>query len=197
MKLYTTTRSPFGRKAVIMAIEKGVEGRMQVINEDLTKKSAALLAGNPLGKVPLLVLDNGTCIYDSPVICEYIESLSPAGKLIPQNIDSRIKCLTVSALADGMTESAIAIFYERLKPVQDKNIINKNIVVLKNAAQVFQRENLSLADFTMAEIAVASAIGYINFRLPEINITHEAPKLHLWYNEFSKRPSMLKTMPVA
>lgn len=195
MKLFSTTRSPFGRKALVMAIEKGLENKIEVINEDLTKKSSALIAGNPLGKVPLLVLENGTAIYDSPVICEYIDSLT-SQKLIPQNNDARIKCLTLSALGDGMTESGIAIFYERLKPAPDKNVINKYVDVLKRSVSLLERENLTLDKFTMAEISVASAIGYINFRLPDIKLLEGSSKLANWYNEFSKRPSMQKTIPI-
>jgi glutathione S-transferase len=197
MKLYTTKRSPFARKALIMAIEKGLDKNIELVFEDLTKKSDELVTKNPLGKVPLLVLNEGTAIYDSPVICEYIDSLNSSPKLIPNNIPQKIKTLTISALADGMTESAIAIFFENQKPSPDKKTIDKHINVLKNSFASLNKEDLSFTKFTMAEISVFSAISYINFRLPELKFLQENKRLKNFFDEFSKRPSAEKTTPVA
>ncbi len=200
MKLYITNRSPFARKALIMAIEKGLAEKIKIIPVDLSNKPKELIEANPLGQVPTLVLENGHSIYDSPVICEYIDGLNDNPKLIPSQISYRIEVLRTEALTDGMVESAIKIYFENLKPSekQDKATLNKHYEILDRGFDMLDRicktfhiEQL----FTLAEISTASALGYISFRLTNYNWQEKHKKLAEWYNKFSLRDSLQKTMP--
>ena len=198
MKLYTTKRSPFGRKVQVMAIEKGLKNELQIVIEDMQNKSEELLKANPLGAVPTLVLDNGKGLYDSPVIADYIDSLNRTPRLIPGGRGKKNFVLRVSALADGMIESAIKIFYERMKDAdrQDPALIKKHIDALMRCFKALEKDTKKMSkELTMAPIAVGSAIGYINFRLKDLEWQKKAKKLAAWYDEFSQRPSMKETEP--
>ncbi|MDX1949206.1 MAG: glutathione S-transferase N-terminal domain-containing protein [Rickettsiales bacterium] len=200
MKLYLTNRSPFARKAVIMAIEKGLESKIKIIPVDLANKPKELIEANPLGQVPTLVLENGHAIYDSPVICEYIDGLNDNPKLIPSQISYRIEVLRTEALTDGMVESAIKIYFENNKPSDKKDettlrkyyeILDRGFDMLDRICKTFHTEQL----FTLAEISTASALGYISFRLTDYKWREKHAKLATWFDKFSERESLKKTMP--
>lgn len=200
MKLYLTHRSPYARKATIMAIEKGLEEKIKLVPIDMQNKPEELLKANPLGAVPTLVLENGHAIYDSPVICEYIDGLNDNPKLIPANGSVRIEALRTEALADGMTESAVKIYYEKLKPEsnQDKALLKKHFEIFDRGFDMLERtaKNFHVDKMlSIAEISTASAIGYIGFRIPDYQWKEKHAKLATWYSEFSKRDSMVKTAP--
>jgi glutathione S-transferase len=198
MKLLTTLRSPFGRKVKIMAIEKGLENSLEIIVENLQEKSDLLVKSNPLTQVPTLILDNGECIFDSPVVAEYIDSLNDSPKLIPTNFNERINVLKVSAIADGMTEQAIAVFFENAKAenLRDQAKIKKAHGILENCFKYLEAEkSLTSEKLNMAQIAVASALGYINFRLADLGWQAKYPNVAKFFEEFSKRDSMKKTEP--
>ncbi len=200
MKLYLTNRSPFARKATIMAIEKGLEEKIKLVPIDMQNKPEELLKANPLGAVPTLVLENGHAIYDSSVICEYIDGLNDNPKLIPANGSVRIEALRTEALSDGMVESAVKLFMENGKPkdAQDTNLLKKHSDILDRGFDMLERsaKNFHVDKmFSIAEISAASAIGYIGFRITDYKWKEKHTKLATWYNEFSKRDSLLKTVP--
>ena len=121
MKLFYSPTSPYARKCRALAIEKGIEGRLEIITASPMSNPPALQAANPLGKVPALLLDNGQCIVDSPVICAYLDSLTDAPRLIPADPAARIDALTREALADGIMDAAFAIVMERKRPDQQRS----------------------------------------------------------------------------
>jgi len=200
MKLYTTTRSPFGRKVYLMAIEKGLKGSIELVMEDLKNRSSALLKNNPLGLVPVLVLDNGETVFDSSVIADYIDEMNDSPKLIPSLNPQRTKVLKLSALADGMVENAVFIFYENLKASNkqpfDEAKTKRCYDTLERCLKALEKEVDNFGrTLDMAQIAAFSALGYINFRINNLGWEKNNPKLAKWFTEFSKRPSAIETMP--
>jgi glutathione S-transferase len=193
MQLLYTKRSPYSRKVQIMALEKNIP--LELIEEDLLKKSPNLLVANPLGKIPALILDDGQSLFDSPVICEYIDALNDTPVLIPA--DNRFSVLRWQALADGLMDNTVGMYLEKVRhPLDFNSKFLKNQE--NNCALVLQycEEHLpELADFSLASISVACAVDYINFRAPHLNAVGMYPKLQAWLAEFSKRPSMQATVP--
>ena len=174
-------------------MEKGIT--LDLIDEDLQKKSQRLLDANPLGKVPTLILDNGAIVFDSPVICQYLDSLNGKSRMIPCEAIERIEVLKWEAFADDLTSTAINLYMERIRHPNDFHkdftaTLENNII----AAHEYIEKNLSqLRKFDLASIAVACAIGYIHFRLPHLKVKGA---LLAWFEEISKRPSMAQTIPV-
>ena len=194
MKLLYTKRSPYARKVRVMALEKGIN--LEFIDEDLANKSKTLLDNNPLGKVPTLILDNGDTIYDSVVICQYIEDLNDKLMLIPKSGKARYEVLKWEAMADDMVTTAIYAYMEKIRHPQDFHaqfVQNGENSILKGY-QYIEAHLDEFKTFSLAPIAVAAAIGYIHFRLPHLKVQG---KLAQWFDEFNKRPSMAQTMPVA
>ena len=191
MKLLYTKRSPFARKVRVIALEKGIP--LELIDEDLQKKSQRLLEANPLGKVPTLILDNGMTVFDSPVICQYLDDLNDKARMIPR---ARTEVLKWEAFADDLMVTAINLYMEK---VRHPNDYHKDFTLgleagIQNAYGHIGKNLHHLKDFNLASIAVASAIGYIHFRLPHLKAQGA---LLQWFEEISSRPSMSQTMPVA
>src|SRR5271170_5615535 len=111
MKLLYTKRSPYARKVKVIALEKNIP--LEWVDEDLQKKSQRLLDANPLGKVPTLVLDNGTTVFDSSVICQYLDGLNEKSIMIPREIVQRIEVLKWEAFADDLMTVAINLYMEK------------------------------------------------------------------------------------
>jgi len=194
MKLLYTKRSPYARKVRVLALEKNIV--LDLIDEDLQKKSQRLLEANPLGKVPTLILDNGKTVFDSSVICQYLDSLNDKNIMIPREALERIEVLKWEAFADDLMTVAINLYMEKARHPQDfhkdftatleKNILSSYGYVEKNLSQ--------LKKFDLAAVAVISAIGYIHFRLPHLKVQGA---LGEWFEEISKRQSIAQTVPMA
>ncbi len=195
MKLLYTKRSPYARKIRVVALEKNIA--LDLIDEDLQKKSQRLLDANPLGKVPTLVLDNGTTVFDSPVICQYLDNLNDNIIMIPRSLPlERIEVLKWEAFADDLMTVAINLYMEKVRHPHDfhkdftttleSNVLSSYSYIEKNLAQ--------LKNFNLSPVAVASAIGYIHFRLPHLKVKGA---LQQWFDGISQRPSMAQTIPVA
>ncbi|MBI5150026.1 MAG: glutathione S-transferase N-terminal domain-containing protein [Candidatus Omnitrophica bacterium] len=195
MKLLYTPRSPYARKVRIVAIEKGI--KLELVNEDLVNKSPGLVKANPLGKIPTLILDNGQTIFDSPVICEYLDHFKPKPVLIPQGPSKRFAVLTLAAAADGLMDVTVAMFMEKVRHPKDFNaaFIAANEATVKRCFVYFDAQAAQLKELNIASIALASAIGYLNFRMPQLWSADNCPKLARWYEEISKRKSMQETAP--
>jgi glutathione S-transferase len=193
MKLLYTKRSPYARKVRAIVLEKNIS--LDLIDEDLQKKSRRLLESNPLGKVPTLILDNGTTVFDSSVICQYLDGLDDKIVIIPHEAGERIEVLKWEAFADDLMTAAINLYMER---VRHPNDFHKDFTAALEAnilsAYGYIEKNLpKLKKFNLASIAVASAIGYIHFRLPHLK---GQGALSRWFEEISQRPSMAQTVPV-
>lgn len=195
MKLLYTPRSPYARKVRVTAIEKGIE--LELVSEDLVNKSPGLVKANPLGKIPTLILDNGQTIFDSPVICEYFDHLKPKPAIIPKASQKRLAVLTLAAAADGLMDVTVAMFMEKVRHPGDFDaaFIAANEITLKRCFAYFDAQVDVFKELNIASIGLASAIGYLNFRMPHLWPAADYPRLARWYEEFSKRPSMKKTVP--
>src|SRR3989338_8837237 len=195
MKLFYTKRSPYARKVRIMAIEKQIF--LELMEEDLTNKSSRLLGVNPLGKIPALLLDNGETLVDSPVICEYLESVKEQPVFIPKDKKERFKILCWEAIADGMMDAAVTGYMEKIRHPEIFNapLVKNQEDTIARGLDFFEKHWKELEQLSLASIAVTSAIGYINFRLPHAGPQMKHPKLAKWFDEFSKRPSLAATKP--
>jgi len=199
MKLYSNPASPFSRKVRIVVRELDLTRLVEEINVN-PAASDEVRRINPLGKIPVLVLNDGSTIVDSPVICEYLNELG-GGKLFPgmtiwRNASGRWRALTLQALGDGICDAAVARTYEGRRPpeLQSEAVIHKHLAVLARSLDVLERARFAEAP-TIGEIAVACALGYLDFRLPELSWRDTRPNLRDWYEKFAQYPSMKDTVP--
>jgi glutathione S-transferase len=198
MQLFYTRRSPFARKAILILKEKGLDSKVKLVEVDLKQKPEALIAANPLGKIPALVLEDGSSLVDSPVICEYVDSLDNATRMIPKSGPKRWKAKHIEALADGMCEAAIAIFYQRDGGSPDEAVIKKNMDALNRTLTLLEEaaylKPIKSKRLSLAPIAVASALGYIDFRIPDLGWQKRNKKLARWYKAFSDSTSSTRPL---
>lgn len=199
MKLFVSGASPFVRKVMVCADEIGLSDRIQVVEVAISPVSpnAELSAANPLGKIPTLVLDNGTALYDSRVITAYLDEVS-GGRLLPASGPARWQALKLEATADGLTEAALLARYERaLRPAELRwpEWDAGQVMKIERAVDVLETVALDPNAVTVGAVAVACAAGYLDFRFPELKWRERAPKLAAFESAFSQRPSMQRTMP--
>lgn len=202
MKLFYSPTSPYARKCRAVAIEKGLEARIEIVSASPMTDPAALHAANPLGKVPALVLADGRCIVDSPVICEFLDSLPGAARLIPHLDAARIDCRTREALADGISDAAFSRTMERLRPEAQRSL-EWNTRWTNAIRRTVAHFNTALADRPhperpqpdLGDIALACALSYVDFRHADLAWDREAPALRAWLTTMEKRPSLVATAP--
>jgi len=183
--------------------EKGLNGQIEALRVDPFSLDKALLCSNPLGKVPTLVLDDGSAMFDSPLLCRYLDSLSTVPRLIPQDNSKKWLVLRWEALADGMTDAAYNIVMERSRPPtqQSAEWLGRWAADIERALQQMEERIGEIGrDVTLAHLAAGAAIGYLELRMPEI--LYEAacpqpaayPHLLQWYESFRMHPSMQATV---
>jgi glutathione S-transferase len=203
MKLHWSPRSPFVRKVMIAAHELGVADRIETVRTmvAMTKPNAALLADNPIGKIPTLILDDGTAVFDSLVICEYLDSLA-GPKLFPTGA-ARWAALTRHALAQGLLDALILWRNERDKPEARQTPEWLAAFALKTTATLDRFEaTLSEAGgpsgdaFGIAEITMGCALSYLDFRFPDLDWRSGRDRLAAWHAGFEARPSVKATRVV-
>ena len=201
MKLYTNPASPYSRKARIVIRELDLTRLVEEINVN-PAASDELRRINPLGKIPVLVLKDGSTLVDSPVICEYLNDLG-GGKLFPgmsvwREVSWRWRALTLQALGDGICDAAVARIYEGRRPpeLQSEPVVHKHVAAITRSLDVLDHSRFAEA-ITIGEIAVACALGYLDFRLPELSWRETRPNLRDWYENFAQYPSMKDTWPVS
>ncbi|HET8729157.1 MAG TPA: glutathione S-transferase N-terminal domain-containing protein [Alphaproteobacteria bacterium] len=200
MKLYWSPASPYARKVRAVAHEKGVADRIEEIAVDAFADPQELLATNPLGKVPALVLDDGTALYDSPVICAYLDEVFAGGPLMPREGVSRWAVLRAEALADGVMDIGLGLTLERRKPETERSptMATRWRVQLARALDAMAYELPGLpGQVTLGYIAFACALGYLDLRHPDVAWREGRPKLTAWYEAFADRPSIASTAPPA
>ena len=199
MKYCSSPTSPFGRKVMVTALEKGMADKLEMISPDTSDVFKGINPNNPLGKIPSLELDNGDLLFDSIVIAEYLDGISDSPSLFPTEVSERAKVMTLHALANGMTDAAFTRRWgatmlpegER-SPSWDARL---KIAVDKSLDQL----EAQIDDFkdvvNIGSIAAAVALGYLDFRFADENWREGRPNLAAWYEEFSARPSMQATVP--
>jgi glutathione S-transferase len=199
VKLYTNPTSPYSRKARIVIRELDLTRLVEEINVN-PAASDELRRINPLGKIPVLVLKDGSTLIDSPVICEYLNDLG-GGKLFPgmsvwREVSGRWRALTLQALGDGICDAAVARIYEGRRPpeLQSEAAIHKHVAAITRSLDVLEKARFAEVP-TIGEIAVACALGYLDFRLPELAWRQTRPNLRDWYEKFAQYPSMKDTWP--
>lgn len=197
MKLYSNAASPFARKCRVIAHELGV--KLEEVRT-LPMQDPEFRRVNPLGKIPALLLDDGSVLIDSPVICEYLNHHG-GGKFFPVDTiwkaaSGRWKALGLAALGDGIADAAVAwIILGRENPVPEAGRTRQMDTVL---AGLDALERVKFADPpTIGEITVACALGYVEFRMPDLDWKTSRPNLSAWYARISDLPSMKATAPAA
>ena len=197
MKLFSNAASPFARKCRVIAQELGI--KLEEVRT-LPMQDPEFRRVNPLGKIPALLLDDGSVLIDSPVICEYLNHHG-GGKFFPVDTiwkaaTGRWKALGLAALGDGIADAAVAwIILGRENPVPEAGRKRQMDTVL---AGLDALERVKFADPpTIGEITVACAIGYVEFRMPDLDWKSSRPNLSAWYATICERPSMKATVASA
>ncbi|MBC7939063.1 MAG: glutathione S-transferase N-terminal domain-containing protein [Chitinophagaceae bacterium] len=204
MKLIGSLTSPYVRKVRVVMAEKKLD--FQLTLEDVWA-TEVVMKSNPLGKVPCLVLDGGEAVFDSRVIVEYLDTLSPVGKLIPPSGRERTEVRTWEALADGMMDAAILARMEanwsgrteaqRSQPWIDRQMSRVHAVVKAMGQGLGDKPFCAGNHFTLADVAVGCALGYLDFRFGHIGWRSDHPNLHKLHDKLAARPSFIDSAPPA
>jgi glutathione S-transferase len=202
MKLFYSPTSPYVRKVLVTAMEKGLEGRIERLASSASPvaRGAELCAANPLGKVPCLITDEGDTLFDSSVISAYVDQLA-APHLTPADTRARFRALTLESLADGFLDAGILMRYEDvLRPEPHRWADWKNGQMAKIMGAMDALETTYAPDLagpmTIGHIAVGCALGWFDFRYGHVDWRASRPKLAAWNAAFQARPSMQATVPV-
>jgi glutathione S-transferase len=203
VKLYINKASPFARKARILAREAGIADRIEEIETVVSPVTLneTLARENPLMKIPALVVDAGETLYDSPVICEYLDTLHQKPKFFPEPGPRRFTALRWQALTDGMMDAAVLSRYEmavRPEAMRWKDWIEGQKRKVFGGLRALEAEVGSWGgQFGIAQIGAVCALGYLDFRFADWGWRPGHPKLAAWFKDVSHRQSVAATMPPA
>jgi glutathione S-transferase len=197
VKLLHSPASPFARKVLACAVAREIDGRIERIAVTAAELPAALLAANPLGKVPALITDDGIGLYDSPVICEYLDSLGDARAMFPPAGRARWRALKFQAAGDGIMDAAVLRRGESTRPEEAA----RASVMAYQAAKVTRalaalEADVPHATLDIGSIAVACALGYLDFRFGGEPWRDAHPRLANWFAALSGTPALALTAPV-
>jgi len=202
MRLIIATPSPFARKARIALLEKGIA--FETIVDNPWNPDAQAPGFNPLGKIPVLLTDDGHTVFDSKVIIEYLDATRPGTALLPRNPMSRVAARQIEALADGVCDAVVLIVLERARPPQLQStdwIVRQVAKVEAGVAQAslaLQGAEFFVGEkFSVADIAVGCMLGYLDLRLPEFEWRARQPGLVPFHERMMERTSFRQTMPSA
>jgi glutathione S-transferase len=198
MKLRFSPLSPFVRKVRVVAIETGQHDKIELVPTVTADPAAKLWEHNPLIKIPALVLDNGDSLYDSVVICEYLDSLHDGPKMFPAAGQVRWTTLRRHALANGVMEAALLRRYESLRPQNlqsaDWDATQKSKV--DHGLAALEQEAASFGDvIDIGTLSTAIMLDYLNFRFAREDWASHFPQLAAWHKVISLRPSLATTVP--
>jgi glutathione S-transferase len=202
MKLLSAPASPFARKVRIVLAEKRIDCDVERV--DVQPQENAVNAHNPLGKIPTLLLDDGTALYDSRVIVEFLDNMTANGRLIPKDNRERIAVRRWEALADGVLDAGLLVRYESLRPENERSAAWTAKQVARMRRGLAQMEaNLDAhawcqRRYTLADISLGCCVGWIGFRKPGgIDWRAEFPGLAKHYDKLMERPAFADTVPAA
>ncbi|HYR25733.1 MAG TPA: glutathione S-transferase N-terminal domain-containing protein [Aquabacterium sp.] len=203
MKLIGSLTSPFVRKVRVVLAEKKLDYKFAI--EDVWSADTRIAEANPLGKVPCLIMEGGEAIFDSRVIVEYVDTLSPVGKLIPLTGRERVEVRTWEALADGLLDAAVlarmeATWSGRTEVQRCQAWIDRQTTKIDDSLKAMSQ---GLGDrpwcagihYSLADIAVGCALGYLDFRFPDIDWRDDYPNLSRLFDKLAQRPSFIDTAP--
>ena len=200
LKLIASPTSPYVRKVRIALAEKKIE--YQMVDASPWELGNPVHEWSPLGKVPVLVLDDGTQLFDSRVIVEYIDTVSPVSRLIPEPNRQRIEVKRWEALADGICDATQAIVLESRRPAKQQNQgwvdrqrqkIGAGVAEL--ARELEEKSWCNGESYSLADLATGCALGYLDLRYPELDWRRDYPNLARLADKLAKRPSFLETAP--
>ena len=196
MKLFWSATSPYVRKVMAVAIARDLHERITLIPTNPHQSPAELLAANPLSKVPCLVTEDGLALFDSPVICEYLDSREAGIRLFPPSAAARWIALKHQAMADGIMDAAVVRRLEGMKPADEA----RTATIARNKAAIDRTLAALEADpphrtLDIGSISIGCALGYLDFRFAHDNWREACPKLAAWYQAFSQEPCMAQTAP--
>ncbi len=200
MKLLVTRASPYARKTRAAVIELGLDDQVDIVEVPIRRlpKQAKpdVEAVNPLGKIPVLELDDGSLVADSPVIVAYLDALAGGTRLIPG--DARWRALTLEALADGCMDAGFVLRMEQLKDEERRDPAEVSAYTAKIARtldRIEQEPHWLAGDFNVGQLALACALDWIVFRDLVSDPLAAHPRLRLWLEATSDRPSLARTRP--
>ncbi|HYH40125.1 MAG TPA: glutathione S-transferase N-terminal domain-containing protein [Azospirillum sp.] len=200
MKLRYSATSPYVRKVMMVAIECGLDSGIELENTDAWSPETDLPKDNPLGKVPALILPVGPTLYDSPVICEYLDTLHDGPRLFPAPGPARWSALRQQALADGICDAAVLRRLESNRPDGEKSPswMERQRVAVGRACDTLESfADMLPANPTIGTLAILAALGYLDFRFASEDWRPGRPKLKAWFDKASDRDSYRRTMPPA
>ena len=201
MKLWYSPASPFVRKVLILAHEAGIADQIELIDAASTpiKPNQDLVKDNPLGKIPAMLLDDGHTLFDSCVICEYLDGLHDGEKLIPQSGMERMNALVTQSIGDGIMDAAVAMRYETFLRPEDKQWdqwVEGQFNKVKQSLDTLETWRAArLPEMHIGSISVAAALGYLELRFTDFDWREGRPVLAQMYATFSKRTSMIESDP--
>ncbi len=202
MKLFYSPASPYVRKVLVLAHEAGIADNIELLDSHANpiNRDGRIVARNPTGKVPTMVLDDDSAIYDSHVICEYVDAQHGSTPFFPKQAPRRWQTLTLHALADGLLDAALLARYEQvLRPeqLQWPDWLNGQLDKIRSSVAALEGTWLPhlQSSVDIGVIACGCALGYLDFRFPDLDWRTEHPGVSRWYQDFAKRPSMQATWP--
>ena len=201
MKLYWSPRSPYVRKVMVCAHETGLAERIEPVLAAvaMTRPHLDLMRENPLGKIPTLVTDSGLVLFDSAVICEYLDGLHSGPRLFPSAPERRLEALRWHAMGDGMIDLLVLWRNELLRPKAQRSADILAAFALKIRASVAgldrDADAIARAPFGIGHIAIGCALGYIDFRFADVDWRDGHSRISRWFEAFAARPSARLTLP--
>ena len=202
MILHWSPRSPYVRKVMIAISEIGLQDRVRTVRTVAggTTPHWELMKLNPVGKIPTLELPDGTAIYNSPVIIEYLDSLHSGAKLYPAAWPERLTALRRHALGQGVLDNALPLLAEGFRPPERQSSPHQDLWRAKLIACVealeAEAEALASSGFNIGHLTIGVALAYLDFRFAELAWRDGHPKLAAWHETFNMRPSVQANMPV-
>jgi glutathione S-transferase len=200
MKLIGSNASPYVRKVRVVMAEKKLD--YQHVVEDVWSPATTINLSNPLGKVPCLVMEDGGAMFDSRVIVEYLDTLTPVGKLIPTGGRERASVKCWEALADGILDAAILMRLEKRRPpeLQSTDWIARQLGKVEDGLKAMSAgfddtPYCAGNQYTLADVAVGCCLGWLSFRFPEITWREDYANLAKLYDKLAERPSFKDTQP--
>jgi glutathione S-transferase len=196
MRMHSTITSPYARKVWVVAHETGLIDRIERIATN-PHADEYLRSDNPLCRVPTLIRDDGETLFDSPVICEYLDSRHQGPKLFPSSGPARWRALRLQAVGDGLLDANLSRRNEMLRPAneQSRDWIARQMMALTAGCRWLEQhaDELDQTSIDIGQIAVGCALGYFALRFPDDRWRDDCPKLSLWQERFEQRPSMIAT----
>jgi glutathione S-transferase len=201
MQLHASAASPFVRKVMVVAIETGLDDRLEPTARTMTpiKPDPDVVRDNPLGKIPCLVTDDGAVLYDSRVICEYLDSLHDGARMFPAAGPARWTALRRQAAGDGIMDAGVLARYETIvRPPEHRwsEWREGQKQKFRRALDALEAEAATLGDTVdIGTIAIGCALGWLDFRYADEGWRETRPRLAAWFEGFATRPSMARTAP--